>query len=147
MERYRFSHCRRPLPAALMQKLGVPLPEGERAVLHDELAWEEIQVCIYRQRWRAQPSAACGVLLGAELHATAGTKGPSSPGPPSLARLSPCARLDLSRLQWGPTGVSVRGQLFPLVRIHFTIQTGKPGAAPAAAVPAAPAAAAPAAAQ
>lgn len=43
-ERYRFSRCRRPLPAALMEKLGVPLPEGERTVLHDDLAWEEIQV-------------------------------------------------------------------------------------------------------
>ena len=43
-ERYRFSRCRRPLSAAVMAKLGVPLPEGERTVLHDDLGWEEIQV-------------------------------------------------------------------------------------------------------
>lgn len=42
------------------------------------------------------------------------------PVPPSLPTL-PC-------LQWGPTGVSLRGQHYPLVRIHFTPQTGKPGA-------------------
>lgn len=43
-ERYRFSRCRRALPAAVMQKLGVPLPAGEREVLQDDLAWEDIQV-------------------------------------------------------------------------------------------------------
>ncbi|KAL4425450.1 hypothetical protein ABPG75_009466 [Micractinium tetrahymenae] len=79
-ERYRFSRCRRALPAAAMLRLGVPLPAAEREVLQDDLSWEDIE--------------------------------------------------------WGPTGVSVRGQLYPLVRIHFTPQTGKPGAgasAPAAA--------------
>ena len=79
-ERYRFSRCRRPLPAALMAKLGVPLPEAERQVLHDGLAWEEIQ--------------------------------------------------------WGPSGVSLRGQLHPLVRCHFMPQAVQPAgdaAAPAAA--------------
>ncbi|KAI7846188.1 hypothetical protein COHA_000258 [Chlorella ohadii] len=68
-ERYRFSRCTRPLPAALMAKLGVPLPEAERSVLHEDLSWEEIQ--------------------------------------------------------WGANGVSLRGQLYPLVRIHFMPQTGK----------------------
>ena len=43
-ERYRFSRCSRALPAAVMQKLGLPLPEGERTVLHDDLGWEEIEV-------------------------------------------------------------------------------------------------------
>ncbi|PRW57876.1 zinc finger CCCH domain-containing 13-like [Chlorella sorokiniana] len=68
-ERYRFSRCKRPLPAAVMSKLGVPLPESERSVLHEGLSWEEIQ--------------------------------------------------------WGANGVSLRGQLFPLVRIHFMPQTAK----------------------
>jgi hypothetical protein len=27
-----------------MAKLGVPLPDWERTVLHDDLGWEEIQV-------------------------------------------------------------------------------------------------------
>ncbi len=27
-----------------MQKLGVPLPESQRTVLHDDLSWEEIEV-------------------------------------------------------------------------------------------------------
>lgn len=55
--------------------------------------------------------------------------GGTRPAYPAAAPPSPT-------LQWGPNGVSVRGQLFPLVRIHFTPQTGKPGAgapAPAAA--------------
>ena len=51
VERYRFSRCRRPLPAAVMAKLGVPLPEGERTVLHDDLGWEEIQVGGWRGGW------------------------------------------------------------------------------------------------
>jgi hypothetical protein len=37
----------------------------------------------------------------------------------------------LTLLQWGTNGVSLRGQLVPLVRIHFTPQTGKPAAAAA----------------
>lgn len=28
-------------------------------------------------------------------------------------------------VQWGANGISLRGQLFPLVRIHFMTQTGK----------------------
>lgn len=74
-ERYSFARCRRPLPAARMAALGVPLPEGERTVVHSDLAWEEIQ--------------------------------------------------------WGTSGVSLRGQLYPLVRIHFTPQTAHQGAAKA----------------
>ncbi|EFN57219.1 hypothetical protein CHLNCDRAFT_143678 [Chlorella variabilis] len=71
-ERYRFSRCSRALPAAVMQKLGLPLPEGERTVLHDDLGWEEIE--------------------------------------------------------WGISGVSMRGQLYPLVRIHFIPLTAKTAA-------------------
>ena len=37
----------------------------------------------------------------------------------------------MTLLQWGTNGVSLRGQVFPLVRIHFTPQTGKPAAAAA----------------
>lgn len=59
-ERYRFSRCRRPLPAAAMAKLGVPLPEGERSVVHDDLAWEEIQV---RAVWLCGPCVCVGLVL------------------------------------------------------------------------------------
>jgi hypothetical protein len=43
-ERYRFARCSRPLPAAAMARLGVPLPDGETSTLHEGLSWEEIQV-------------------------------------------------------------------------------------------------------
>lgn len=43
-ERYRLSRCKRPLAAAVMARLGVPLPANERTVLLDDLAWGEIEV-------------------------------------------------------------------------------------------------------
>lgn len=129
-ERYRFSRCRRALPAALMAKLGVPLPEGEREVLHEGLAWEEIQV-----RGGGFGCQVCGVGAPAAgcLRLAGGAQPPAQPA------LSPTCLLPpplLSAAQWGPNGVSLRGQAYALVRCHFMPQAVKPSgdaAAPAAA--------------
>lgn len=45
-DKYRFCVCKRPLLAAAMRAMGVPLPEDEKALLHDDLAWEAIKVLI-----------------------------------------------------------------------------------------------------
>ncbi|KAI3434832.1 hypothetical protein D9Q98_002887 [Chlorella vulgaris] len=71
-ERYRLSRCKRPLAAAVMARLGVPLPANERTVLLDDLAWGEIE--------------------------------------------------------WGLTGVTLRGTHYPLARLHFMPQTAKTAA-------------------
>lgn len=41
-ELFRFSKCKRILPEKSLRKLGLPLPENERTVLHDQLLWEDV---------------------------------------------------------------------------------------------------------
>ena len=50
-DRFQFSRCLRPLPAASMRRLGVPLPAAELEVLHTNLGWEEIRVRRPRGGW------------------------------------------------------------------------------------------------
>ena len=63
-ERYRFSRCKRLLPAASMRRLGVALPAGEVEVLHSDLGWEEIQVGAALPaalRWAGAPLCGCSL--------------------------------------------------------------------------------------
>jgi hypothetical protein len=64
-ERYRLSRCKRPLAAAVMARLGVPLPASERTVLLDDLAWGEIEVggCVAGVSWCVWRRPECVLLL------------------------------------------------------------------------------------
>lgn len=42
-ERYAFARCGRPLTARAMRLAGVPLPASAKEVLHEGVAWEELQ--------------------------------------------------------------------------------------------------------
>ena len=140
-ERYRFARCTRPLPAAVMRKLGVPLPEGERQVVHDDLGWEEIQVggrcgvvwCVSRRAITeslASPFCYCeagspqgggGMLLRDPppcLQSCCPSPAPLLPSPPPPC--SPAAAVPLLLLpQWDTAAVTMRGSTHPLARIYF----------------------------